>query len=125
MSLLSEAMEAFTILDKTTTSDGYGGTVTTWKEGAEIMGVMVLDTSIQARTAEAQGVKSVYTFTTRKDVTMSYHDVVRRERDGKIFRITSDGADKRTPASAHLNMRQVTAEEWALTSEIVQEEENG
>lgn len=125
MSLLSEAMEAFTILDKTTTSDGYGGMVTEWKEGAEIMGAIVLDTSMQARTAEAQGVKSVYTFTTRKDVTLSYHDVLRRDRDGKIFRVTSDGSEKRTPASASLNMRQVTAEEWALTSEIVKEVQNG
>lgn len=122
MSLLSEAMEAYTIIDKVTEGDGYGGTVTTWKEGAQISGAMVLDTSMQARTAQAQGVKAVYTFTTRKDVTLSYHDVLRRDRDSKIFRVTSDGSEKRTPASAGLNMRQVTAEEWNLTSEITPEE---
>lgn len=116
MSLLSEAMEAFTILDKITESDGYGGKITSWSEGAEISGAMVIDQSIQARTAEAQGVKSVYTFTTRKDVILAYHDVLKRNRDGKIFRVTSDGTEKRTPASASLNMRQVTAEEWQLTN---------
>jgi len=40
--------------------------------------------------------------------------VFRRAFDGKIFRVTSDGSDKYTPASATLNMRQVTAEEYEL-----------
>ena len=55
-----------------------------------------------------------YTITTGKAVNLQYHDVFRRVRDGKIFRVTSDGDDKHTPASAALNMRQVTAEEWEL-----------
>jgi hypothetical protein len=37
-----------------------------------------------------------------------------RKRDGKIFRVTSDGDDKATPKSTVLDMRQVTAEEWSL-----------
>ena len=44
-------------------------------------------------------------------MTLEYHDVFRRVRDGKIFRVTSDGDDKFTPASTSLDMRQVTAEE--------------
>ena len=47
-------------------------------------------------------------------MNLQYHDVFRRNRDLKIFRVTSDGDDKHTPASATLNMRQVTAEEWSL-----------
>ena len=49
-------------------------------------------------------------------MTLEYHDVFRRIRDGKIFRVTSDGDDKHTPASANLNMRQVTAEEWSIAN---------
>ena len=45
---------------------------------------------------------------------LEYHDVLRRVRDGKVFRVTSDGDDKYTPESATLNMRQVTAEEYIL-----------
>lgn len=41
-----------------------------------------------------------------------YHDVIKRLKDGKILRITSDGDDSATPASASLNMRTCTAEEW-------------
>ena len=114
MSLLDEAFEKFTILNKTTTADGYGGTTVEWKDGAEIDGAMVFNNSIQAQIAQAQGVTSVYTFTTRKNVILNYQDVIRRESDKKIFRVTSDGDDVYTPASARLNMRQVSCEEWRL-----------
>lgn len=115
MSLLDEAMDKCIMLDKTTTADGYGGYITTWTEGAEFMAAITFDTSMQARTADKAGVTSMYTVTTSKALTLEYHDVFRRERDGKVFRVTSDGDDKYTPASATLNMRQVTAEEWSVT----------
>lgn len=114
MSLLSEAMELCTILDRTTESDGYGGIKISWKDGAEIKAAIVFNSSMQARQASVQGVTDLYTITTEKNVNLQYHDVVRRESDQKIFRVTSDGDDKKTPASASLNMRQVTAEEWSL-----------
>lgn len=114
MSLLSEAMESCVILNKTTGLDDYGGFVNTWADGATFKAAIVFDTSIEARTAQAQGVHSLYTVTTPRATTLQYHDVFRRERDSKLFRVTSDGDDKYTPASAGLDMRQVTAEE--LTS---------
>lgn len=112
MSLLSEAFENCTMLDKTTESDGRGGFTTSWKDGATFDAAIVFDSSMQARVAEAAGVKALYTITTAKNVNLQYHDVFRRESDSKIFRVTSDGDDKKTPASASLNMRQVTAEEF-------------
>lgn len=114
MSLLDDAFESFIMLNKITEDDGYGGTTTRWSEGAQIQGAIVFDSSIQARIAEAQGVTSVYTLTTRKDINLQYHDVLRRVNDGKIFRVTSDGDDRFTPESASLDMRQVTCEEWTL-----------
>lgn len=114
MSLLTEAMEDCTILDRITRPDGYGGYTSEWVSGAPIKCAIVFDSSMQARIAETQGVKALYTITTEKNVNLQYHQVLRRERDGKIFRVTSDGDDKHTPASAGLNMRQVTGEEWDL-----------
>lgn len=116
MSLLSDAMESCVMLNKTVRKDGYGGYVTTWTEGAEFDAAIVFDTSIQARQAEAQGVTSRYTVTTSKKLTLEYHDVFRRNGDGKIFRVTSDGDDKFSPQSSTLDMRQVQAEEWSLPS---------
>lgn len=114
MSLLEEAMTKCVFLNKQISPDGYGGYVTTWAEGAEFLCAIVFDTSMEARTGEKQGVTSLYTVTTKKDLTLEYHDVFKRMSDEKIFRVTSDGDDKFTPASAGLNMRQVTAEEWEL-----------
>lgn len=114
MSLLEEAMVPCVMLNKQTEADGYGGYIVTWADGAEFDCAIVLDTSIQARVAEKQGVTELYTVTTKKVMNLQYHDVFRRVRDGKIFRVTSDGDDKYTPASAGLNMRQVSAEEWSL-----------
>lgn len=116
MSLLSAAMEKCIMMDKQTRSDGYGGYTTTWVEGAPIDAAIVLDTSIEARVAEQAGVTGLYTVTTSKLLNLQYHDVIKRLKDGKIFRITSDGDDKNTPASASLNMRQVSAEEYQLTN---------
>lgn len=116
MSLLSEAMEKCTMLLKSVTNDGYGGYITSWAEGAEFEAAIVFDTSIQARQAEALGVTSRYTVTTKKNMHLEYHDVFRRNSDSKIFRVTSDGDDKYTPNSASLDMRQVTAEEFSLPS---------
>ena len=116
MSLLDDAMESFNIIDKIKVSDGYGGTIDSWSEGIEIKAAAVLDSSEEMKVAMAQGVKASYTITTSKNVNLQYHDVIRRVRDNKIFRVTSDGDDKHTPASATLNMRQVTAEEWELTT---------
>ena len=115
MSLLSEAMESCTMQDKTTVADGYGGVITVYNDGAKFDAACVLDNSMQARAAEQQGVKALYTVTTNKSINLQFHDVFRRNRDGKIFRVTSDGDDDRTPASAYLNMRQVSAEEWSLS----------
>lgn len=116
MSLLSESMEQCVILNKRTEADGYGGYVTTWVDGAPFSAAIVLDSSMQARIGEKQGVTALYTVTTIKALNLQYHDVFRRVSDGKIFRVTSDGDDKHTPASASLNMRQVSAEEWELSS---------
>ena len=88
--------------------------MTTWADGAMFQAAIVFDTSIEARTAEAQGVTSVYTVTVPRALSLEYHDIFRRTKDGKIFRVTSDGDDKFTPKSAGLDMRQVTAEEWSL-----------
>ena len=102
------------MLDRITAADGYGGYETIYVEGAPFDAAIVLDNSMQARAAEKQGVTALYTVTTVKALNLQYHDVFKRKRDNKIFRVTSDGDDKRTPASASLNMRQVSAEEWAL-----------
>lgn len=112
MSLLENAMENFIFINVKKVSDGYGGSTTEYSEGFSFVASVTFDNSIEARTALKDGVTSVYTITTMKNLVLEYHDVIKRVRDGKIFRVTSDGDDKFTPASSSLNMRQVSAEEF-------------
>ena len=123
MSLLDDAFEEFEILDKTTSEDGYGGILTTYVAGAKFQAVAVFNNSTEARVAAVQGAVDRYKITTRKAVVLQYHDIVRRLSDEKIFRVTTDGDDVKTPPSAALNMRQVDAQEWELDAEEEIEDE--
>ena len=114
MSLLEQAFEDSIIINKSIIDDGYGGVKTTWTDGATIQGAFVFDNSSQMKTAQAMGVTAAYTLTVRKDIELDYHSVIRRVSDGRIFRLTSNSDDLKTPASASLNMRQYSAEEWKL-----------
>lgn len=114
MSLLENAYEDFTVLNKSVVDDGYGGVVTEWSDGATIKGAMVFDNSAQMKTAMAAGYRSAYTLTVKKHIELDFHTVIRRESDGVIFRLTSNSDDKKTPDSAALNMRQYSAEEFVL-----------
>ena len=122
MSLIDEYIEmtgGCVMLDKQTVSDGYGGLDTQYVEGAAFDAAITLDTSIQAKLAEQQGVTGIYTVTTSQAVNLQYHDIFRRNSDNKIFRVTSDGDDKHTPNSSTLDMRQVSAEEYTLPTNRV------
>jgi hypothetical protein len=117
MSLLSDALEDCVLLNKTIQLDTYGGFVPQYTEGAHFQAAITFDTSIEAMSAAQQGVTSLYTVTTRRNIILDYHMVFKRTRDNKIFRVTSDGSDNKTPKSAGLDMRQVRAEEWSIEND--------
>lgn len=117
MSLVTAMMEPFVMLDKRSVSDGLGGFTREWIEGAQFDASAILDTSTTARVGAVQGLTSLYTVTTQKNINLQFHDVFRRISDGKVFRATSDGDDKASPAVSSLDMRQVSAEEYTLTAD--------
>ena len=117
MSLIESSMEKTYIMDKTTAPDGYGGVKTIWIQGAPIDVAYGFDSSTEARIASQQGTKNRFTLITKKTVLLRFQDVVKRAKDGKTFRITSDGDDNATPELAPLNLRAVEAEEWKIPDE--------
>lgn len=114
MSLIDDWKETCVLIEKKRLEDGEGGWVTTWEDGAQFVAAITFNSSMEARRAEKDGVTSLYTVTTDKNAMLQYHDVFRRVRDGKVFRVTSDGDDMQTPKSATFQFSQVTAEEWTL-----------
>ena len=113
--LMNDFVETCVLMEKTRIPDGEGGWNVGWVDGPEFDAAITHDTTLQARVAESEGMMSTYTVTTEKATPLEFHDVFRRKSDNQYFRVTSDGNDKMTPASASFQVSQVTAEEWVLT----------
>ena len=115
MSLLDEYKESFAFMDKSHVSDGEGGYTVAWTQSeATFLAALRFDSSIQAKRAQAEGVKDLYTIISGREISLEYNDVVKRLSDGTTYRITTSGKDHKTPASAGLNMRAVSAEVWVI-----------
>ena len=117
MSLIDSMMDKCSIMNKAKVSDGEGGFVTTWTEGAEISVAITLDTSLSSRIAEKDGFTNSYTVTMAKENALEKNDVIKRISDGLILRITNDKKDFPDVASDLLNnYTQMNAEKWELTT---------
>ena len=130
MSDLPELMKAnddygeFQIFDYVSQNDGYGGMYFTYKAGAIFDAVLILNNSIQAQTAQKQGVTGVYTLTFSKTLRLPWHTVfqkiIRNGNEiigtGSYYRVTTKD-DNSPPKTASLKFRQVVCEEYKLPDE--------
>ena len=115
MSLLTEAMEACVLINKTVVDDGVGGYKVTWTDGVHFQAAIAFDNSLNGRVAEKEGVTDVYKVITSKDsYPLAFHDVFRRSSDGAVFRVTTNALDEHTPKSAGLDMMVCRAEKWVI-----------
>lgn len=114
MSLLDEMKTACTMIDKRTIPDPAGGFGPEWVDGASFEATIIKNQSLEARIAEKDGLKSVYTVVVDKNIPLSFHDIFRREEDGQTFRVTSDIKDSVAPARSTVPIGKVTAEEYVL-----------
>lgn len=115
MSLIDAFKGPCVVMNKAKVPDGEGGFTTAWQEGAEFDAAIVKDTSLEARIAEKDGLMNTYTVTTSANAALEFHDAFKRKSDGQVFRVTSNGDDKRTPPVASFQFEQVNAEEWSLS----------
>lgn len=115
MSLIDAFEGPCVAMDRAEVPDGEGGFTTAWREGAEFDAAIVRDTSLEARIAEKDGLANTYTVTASTDAALEFHDVFKRKSDGQVFRVTSNGGDRRTPPVASFEFEQVSAEEWSLS----------
>lgn len=115
MILIENMMEDCVLLEKHRTSDGAGGWIVNWEESAEFKAAIVINSTLEARVAMKEGTNDIFTITTSKNTVLDFHDVIKRKRDGGIFRVTSHGDDKKSPSVLSLNMCQVNAERWELS----------
>lgn len=112
MSLIDSFKKPCVLLEKVRVSDGEGGWHTTWTEGVEFSAAVVLDSSTLSKIAEKEGVTSIYTVTTSKNVSMDFHDAFRLLTTGETFRVTK--VNDPTPGPMTEQFNQYQAEKWEL-----------
>lgn len=114
MSLLEDYQRPCILMEKVREPDGAGGYYTEWTDGILFYNHQALDTSMQARIAEKQGVTSLYTCLVDVSVPIEFGDYYRDMETGQTFHVTSNPDEKPAPASSTLKMKYFTSERRAL-----------
>lgn len=114
MSLLDDFSHTCVMLEKRREPDGEGGYITNWTDSVEFTNHQALDSSMEARRAEKEGVTSLYSALVRKDLPIEYNDVFRDTETGQTYRVTSNPEEKQSPKSATFDLKYFTAERWNL-----------
>lgn len=108
---VTDFFEDFVVIDYRSKPDGLGGVKWETVEGAQFRAGIYLNTSNEAQMAYQSGIKSLFTIATLKNVELEQNDVVRRERDGRTYRIIGNAIDNTAPDKAvNVAIRTVQAE---------------
>lgn len=110
MSLLDDFARSCVLLEKKRTPDGAGGWITEWTDGGEFLNYQSMDSSMEARRAEKEGVTSLYSALVDKAVPIDYGDYFRDKATGETYRVTSTPEDKQAPKSASFTLKYFSAE---------------
>lgn len=107
---LEDFFEPFLMQNWTSKSDGFGGVTWETSDGAEFQAGISTVSSAEAKIAEKNGMKTIYTIVTPETMALHQDDQIRRVKDGRVYRVTSDSADMATPKSSSMRFSQVSAE---------------
>ena len=110
--MLSDYMEAFTLLRLAETDDGMGGTAVTWTEdagGAFRGGVTAAGGRLEGFAGGVSG-RAQPMLVHDRSVRLRPRMLVKRVRDGAVFRTLGDSTDMETPARMRPAFAQVPVE---------------
>ena len=114
MSLLSYFERSCVLMEKKRIHDGEGGYTIDWTDGVSFQNYQALDTSMEARRAEKEGVASVYSARVDKALPIEYGDYFKDTETGLTYRVTSNPSEKEPPKSATFALKYFTAERKEL-----------
>ena len=114
MSLLNDFARSCVLMGKTRVPDGEGGYTLDWAEGATFWNYQALDTSMEARRAEKEGVTSVFSALVDEALPIEYGVYFKDSETGLTYRVTSNPSEKESPRSATFALKYFTAERKEL-----------
>lgn len=120
--LFEQQMESCHIVDKTTVPDGRGGVETVYVEGAPIDVAFSFNDSVSVVIADQEKVTDMYTLITKKKVVLLAGDIIKRDKDDSTFKIETNSTDSTPPEISALDMRQVKAKKFKLSSQVIKTE---
>lgn len=102
--MLKDYFEAFVMLEKQETEDGYGGVVTERVATDEFLaGISTASSSEQLIAQQTGKIAQFHIITDNK--VLKQHDEIKRLKTGLIYRITSDSTDKIAPSKTFQYMQ--------------------
>lgn len=110
MSLIVKLMEPCHKLIRAETDDPYGGHQETFVQGKPIRVFIRKDSSSEMQVAEKKGLGEFFTLVFNRNETLRQHDLIRRDKDGATFRVTSNALDSEAPDPSSVLIAKVSAE---------------
>lgn len=111
--LWQEFMGQCVRLERTSIPDGQGGHTTSWKPSKPFEAAIIRDSATVSTVAYKAEPSATFTITT--NTTLIFHDVIRRESDGLVVRVTSEAIE--TPWMASFEFVQYKAERWEVPND--------
>ena len=114
MRLLDDFARPCVLMERKGVPDGEGGEKTAWADGTPFTNYQALNTSMEARRAEKEGVTSVYSALVDKSLRIEYGDYFKDIGTGLTYRVLSNPSEKDSPKSATFALKYFTAERKEL-----------
>lgn len=113
--LIDALAEPVVKLDEVSESDGEGGIITEYKEGAQFLATISPDNTVPTKIAQKNAEIKAYRVSTKANVKLKKGDLIKRILNKKIYVITQSSDETARIASYQFNI--CKAEEWELPHE--------
>lgn len=108
--MLEDFFEDFTKMVETSADNDLGGVTADLTDGEGFRAGIFQNKTTRVMVATSEKIAVDYTIVARKSTELGFNDVVKRNSDNALFRVTSDCKDMETPVPAEEQYWQVTVE---------------
>lgn len=108
--MIEKWFEPFMLLERSSVPDGMGGELLCDEETLPFQGVVTFTAGDSLTLGGQPALRETPVLLHEYDVTLSPGDIVRREKDGAVYRISSRSDSLRAPAFSGLHFAQVHVE---------------
>lgn len=114
MTLIERLMVPCHRMIRTIKDDAFGSHDDDFSQGAPLLAFIRKDGSAEEPVAEKQELSERFTVVTYKTVRLALDDIIRRDGDGQVFRITGTDLDADAPEMSSVPITKVPAERWVI-----------